>query len=56
MDVIYPQLAEINAVPASWMNGEEQVKALRESRMQQQQTQQMVEAAPAAAGVMKALQ
>jgi hypothetical protein len=55
-DVIYQQLAEINAVPASWMNDLETVKAQREQRAQQQQTQQMVEAAPAAAGVMKALQ
>lgn len=54
-DVIYPQLAEINAVPASWMNGPEQVQALRQSRQEQQQTQQMLEAAPAAAGVMKQL-
>jgi len=54
-DVIYPQLAEINAVPASWMNGEKQVQALRQARAQQQQMQQMIEAAPAAAGVMKQL-
>lgn len=56
VDVIYPALAEINAVPPSWMNGEKQVAALRQQRAQQQQMQQMVEAAPAAAGVMKALQ
>ena len=55
-DVIYSQLAEINAVPPSWLNGPEQVQALRADRAQQQQTQQMIEAAPAAAGVMKALQ
>tara|TARA_R110000822_G_scaffold42142_10_gene114878 strand:- start:93 stop:482 length:390 start_codon:yes stop_codon:yes gene_type:complete len=55
-DVIYQQLAEINAVPASWMNDLETVKAQREQRAQQQQNQQMIEAAPAAAGVMKALQ
>lgn len=56
VDVIYPALAEINAVPASWMNGPDQVRALREQRAQAQQQQQMIEAAPAAAGVMKALQ
>jgi hypothetical protein len=55
-DVIYPALAEINAVPASWMRGEEAVAQLRQQRSQQQDMQQMVEAAPAAAGVMKALQ
>lgn len=54
-DVIYPALAEINAMPESWMNGPEQIEALRQQRAQQQQTQQMIEAAPAAAGVMKAL-
>ena len=55
-DVIYQQLAEINAVPPSWMRAPDAVQALREGRAQQQQTQQMIEAAPAAAGVMKALQ
>ena len=54
-DVIYQQLAEINAVPASWMRDAGAVQQLREQRAQQQQMQQMVEAAPAAAGVMKAL-
>ena len=54
-DVIYQQLAEINAVPPSWMRGQEAVAQIREGRAQQQQIQQMVEAAPAAAGVMKAL-
>lgn len=55
-DVIYPALAEINAVPASWMRGEDGIAAIRQQRAQAQQTQQMIEAAPGAAGVMKALQ
>jgi len=55
-DEIYRAMAEINAVPESWMNGAEQVEMLRKNRSQQQQQQQMIEAAPAAAGVMKALQ
>ena len=54
-DVIYQQLAEINAVPTSWMRGQEAVAQIREGRAQQQAIQQAVEAAPAAAGVMKAL-
>ena len=54
-DVIFRDLAEINAMPASWLNDEGQMQATREGRAQQQQMQQMVEAAPAAAGVMKAL-
>ncbi len=56
IDVIYPALAEINAVPASWMRGQEAVDQMRQQRSQQQEMQQMVEAAPAAAGVMKQLQ
>tara|TARA_R110000796_G_scaffold38848_1_gene97360 strand:+ start:2602 stop:4224 length:1623 start_codon:yes stop_codon:yes gene_type:complete len=54
-DIIYRDLSEINAVPASWMRGEDGVLKLREDRAQQQQMQQAIEAAPAAAGVMKAL-
>ncbi|MCK5444878.1 MAG: hypothetical protein KAI73_04595, partial [Rhodospirillaceae bacterium] len=55
MDVIIPALSEINAVPASWMASEEEVAAKRAQRAEQQQTQQIIEAAPAAAGVMKAV-
>jgi hypothetical protein len=54
-DVIYAELAEINAVPPSWMRDPKEVAQIREGRAQQQQMQQMLEAAPAAAGVMKAL-
>ena len=54
-DVIYQQLAEINAVPPSWMRSPDAVSQLRQQRAEQQQMQQMIEAAPAAAGVMKAL-
>jgi NADH:ubiquinone oxidoreductase subunit len=55
-DVIYQNLAEINAVPPSWMRGEKEIQDLRAARAEQQQMQQALEAAPAAAGVMKALQ
>ena len=54
-DRIYNQLAEINAVPPSWMRAPETVAQIRQDRAQAQQTQQMIEAAPAAAGVIKAL-
>ena len=54
-DVIFRELSEINAMPASWLNDEATVQATREGRAQQQQMQQMIEAAPAAAGVMKAM-
>jgi hypothetical protein len=55
-DIIYPALAEINAVPPSWMRSAEAIEGIREGRAQQQQTQQMIDAAPAAAGIMKAVQ
>jgi hypothetical protein len=54
-DVIYPALAEINAMPPSWLTSPEQVEQTRADRQQATDTQQMIEAAPAAAGVMKAL-
>lgn len=54
-DVIYPAMAEINAVPASWMNSQETVAQKREERAASQQQEQMITAAPAAAGVMKQL-
>ena len=54
-DVIYPALAEINAMPPSWMASPETVEQKRAQRQEAADTQQMVEAAPAAAGVMKAL-
>tara|TARA_Y100000310_G_scaffold231835_1_gene234550 strand:+ start:554 stop:2176 length:1623 start_codon:yes stop_codon:yes gene_type:complete len=54
-DTIYPALAEINAMPPSWMASPEQVEEKRASRQQAAGTQQAIEAAPAAAGVMKAL-
>jgi hypothetical protein len=54
-DVIYRQLAEINAVPPSWMRDQAAVEQIRAGRAEQQQMQQLIEAAPAAAGVMKAL-
>ena len=51
-----PELADISAVPFRWMNGEKAVAGMREQRAQAQQMQQMVEGAPAAAGLMKAMQ
>lgn len=54
-DVIYTELAEINAMPAHWLHDPAAVAQQREARAEQQTTQQMIEAAPAAAGVMKAL-
>lgn len=56
MDVAMPELAEINAVPFRWVRTPEQVKARREGRNQAARTQQLIEAAPAAAGLAKAMQ
>ncbi|MFM2128459.1 MAG: hypothetical protein RL477_5 [Pseudomonadota bacterium] len=54
-DEAMPELADITAVPALWVNSPERVAALRAGRAQQAQQQQMLDALPAAAGVMKAL-
>lgn len=55
-DVIYRDLAEINAVPSSWMRAPDAIEERRARREQDQTVQQVIEAAPAAAGVMKAIQ
>lgn len=55
MDVIIPAMAEINAVPPSWMNSADTVAETRKGRAEAAQTQQLIDAAPAAAGVMKAV-
>lgn len=53
-DKIVPEVAEIQAVPERWMRAKEEVKALRQDRRQQQETNQMIDAAPGAAAVMNA--
>jgi len=55
LDIIIPALAEINAVPPSWMSSAEEVAAKRDARAQQQQQQQLIDAAPAAAGLVKSV-
>lgn len=54
-DVIVPEMADIGAVPISWINAPEAVMAKREQRAQQMQQQQMIDAAPAASGLVKAM-
>ena len=56
MDVIVPSIAEINAVPPSWMNSEDTMNKIRASRQQAAAEQQAIEAAPAAVGMMKEMQ
>jgi hypothetical protein len=54
-DGAMPDLADIQAVPARWVNDLEGVTALRDARAQQQQAQQAIEAAPAISGALKSL-
>lgn len=54
-DAIMPDLADIQAVPQRWLRDMAAVAAVRQSRAQAQQTQQMVDAAPAAASLAKTL-
>lgn len=53
-DVITPEIAEINGVPASWMASPEEVAAKRQQRQQMQEAQMQIQAAPAAAAMLKA--
>lgn len=53
-DVITPELAAINAVPESWMNDPKKIAMIRQARAEQAQAQQTVQAAPAAAAMVKA--
>jgi len=56
IDEAAPALAEIHAVPPKWIRDFKKILEIREGRAQQMQDQQAIEAAPAAAGVMKAMQ
>lgn len=53
-DAITPDLADINAVPVKWRLGMDKIMAIRQGRAEQQQQQDMVNAAPSAAAIMKA--
>lgn len=55
LDTALPELNWINAGPMRWLNSPEAVAQIRQARSEQAQMQQMIEAAPAAAGVMKAM-
>ena len=54
-DIAAPQVAEIYGTPTTWLNGPDVIKQKRMARAQIQQQQQMIEAAPAAAGLAKAM-
>ncbi len=53
MDIAGPQIAEINGTPAQWLRDPKDIQKIRAQRAQAQQQQQMIDAAPAAASVMK---
>lgn len=53
-DIIVPEVADIQAVPQRWLRSAEEIEAIRAGRAEQAQTQQLIEAAPAAAGLIKA--
>ena len=52
-DEAMPEIIDIQGAPTSWTRSLEEVKALREQRSQAQQQQQMLDAAPAMASVVK---
>lgn len=52
-DESVPEMMSQQAVPLRWQNSPDAVKAKRQGRAQQQQTQQMIDAAPAAASAVK---
>lgn len=54
-DTAIPEIADIQAVPTTWMSGEDQVAAKRAARAQAMAEKQAVDAAPAMASVAKAL-
>jgi hypothetical protein len=54
-DVAIPALSDLQAVPVSWMNDAQSIKALRDGRAQQAQDKQMIEAAPAGANILKTM-
>lgn len=53
-DTAAPKVAEILAVPDSWINSPNDIEKIRQQRAKQQAIQTAIQAAPAAAGVMKA--
>lgn len=53
-DRMIPDMAQIQATPESWLASPEEIAAKRENRAKQQQVQQEIQAAPAAAAMVKA--
>lgn len=53
-DEIIPELGQIQGVPARWMKSKDEVMKIRQARAQAQQEDKAIQAAPAAAAMMKA--
>lgn len=53
-DTAIPEIADIQGVPASWVASDDQVAAKRKARAEGAARQEQIQAAPAAAAVMKA--
>ncbi len=54
-DVAAPAIADIHGTPSPWINSPEQIAEIRKARAQQQQQEQAIQAAPAIAGLAKAV-
>lgn len=54
-NVAAPQIADINGTPSTWINDPEKIRMIRAARAEQVQQQRQMEAAPAMAGMMKAV-
>lgn len=52
-DTIVPEMCDLQAVPVRWRKSLQAVAKLRDGRSQQAETQQMIEAAPAASAMLK---
>lgn len=52
-DVIVPEISSIHGVPERFLRSMDEVQAIREGRAQEAQDQKMIQAAPAAAAMMK---
>lgn len=53
-DVIIPEISSIQGVPASWMRDPQVIQQMRESRAEQAQVEQAIQAGPSVAAVAKA--
>lgn len=54
-DVIIPEIASINGVPESWLNGPDQISQIRQGRSQAAQAQQAQNALPGTAAMVKSI-